>query len=185
MCSPGAGPPGAGDHVVRAFVLNGEGADLPKSLTHGIKIEKDDLNKLCGTVHTEPVNFDASKLTTETEEHKGKVFLVRWKDTIGLEGKANNEIYAAFFKGLQTVASTNCVVFDFINDIDKRSATGSYLMDITKIVEGDLSIRIEQTLYPDKVLADFLRENQVKFKRFKQEPTAGSSSGGGSSSNQG
>jgi uncharacterized membrane protein YgcG len=184
-----------------SFVLNGEGADLPKSLTHGIKIEKDALNKLCGTVHTEPVNFDAAKLTTETDDHKGKVFLVRWKDTIGLESKADNEIYSAFFEGLQTVAATQCVVFDFINDIDKRSATGSYLMDITKIVNGDLSIRIDQKFYPDKVLADFMREKQVKFKKLKQErdrdgdgggggsssssSSSSSSGGGGSSSNQG
>jgi hypothetical protein len=160
-------------------VLNGEGSELPKSLTHGIKIEKDELNKLCGTVHTEPVNFDATKLTSETEAHKGKIFLIRWKDTIGLEAEADNEIHTAFFKGSQTVASTDCAAFDFVNDIDKRKATGSYLIDITKIDEGDLSIRIEQAFYPDKVLADFLRASDVKFKNIKKETTADSTSGGG------
>jgi hypothetical protein len=49
-----------------ALAINSRDETLPNSLIKGVKIGKDELNSICGRVHSEPEVFDESKPSCES-----------------------------------------------------------------------------------------------------------------------
>jgi hypothetical protein len=161
-----------------ALAMNSSGDELPRSLTHGVFIDKAELNSICGKIHDPAIKFDANKLQTETNATMGKILDVVWKNESGLaiDKDADGKPYSATFVQLRNVMGTDCAVFDFIMGPADRPDNSEYLLPLNKVVDGDLTMKMEQRQFPDKLLEDWLEKHAPK-KAIKVE----SGGGGGSS----
>jgi hypothetical protein len=167
-----------------AFAINSRGETLPDSLTKGVKISKEELNKICGKVHESPEVFDESEL--RKAENKGRVMQVIWKDATGFEAAADGKTHTAKFQGIEQRMDKDCAIFEFIESLDDRKSDQPYFIPLDKIQAGDIKVTVEFLLDPNALFSEWLKEHGTQkrprpvVKQEGGETSKSSTRGGGS-----
>jgi hypothetical protein len=127
-------------------------ADLPRSLTHGIRLDLDEYVACLVKKHEPKLVFTVDELQKEKTKHR--ILQVKYKpvDIDEQSAHADNAMYLAVFKGQVALMKMQWFSFEFCERPAGRTVD-VYKFLFSEFVAGDVTCEVEQLQLPDVVEA--------------------------------
>lgn len=167
--------PPAPSYAVIAANNNGTAfTDLPRSLTHGTRLDVDDYIACLLEKHEPKIIFTLDALLEE--KNKGRILQVKYKRVEIDEHSANadNAMYLATFKGQSTMLKMKWFSFEFC-ELPAGRSLDTYKFLVSDFAAGDVTCEVEQLQLPDVVEASW-NSTYGSTSTAKENPTGGGGS---------